>query len=73
MVQFIMTADDPRMRITLPDANDSTKGDTLEENSDFSKGLEINRYCLNRRNDILNLIEKLYPSMEPRIRRRYGI
>jgi hypothetical protein len=35
--------------------------------------LDINRYCLNRKNNVLNLIEKLYPSLEPRIRQRYGI
>ena len=28
---------------------------------------------LNRKNDVLNLIEKLYPSLEHRIRQRYGI
>lgn len=51
-----MTAGDPRMRITIP--NDPTKADSREDNGDFSERLEINRYCLNRRNDVLNLIEK---------------
>jgi len=49
-----MTAGDPRTRIII--ANDPTKGDPLEDNGDFSERLEINLYCLNRRNDVLNLI-----------------
>lgn len=54
--------------------NDATKGDPREDNGDFSERLEINQCCLNRINDVLNLIEKLlYSSLEPRIRQRYGI
>ncbi|HKI07373.1 MAG TPA: hypothetical protein VKA09_03180 [Nitrososphaeraceae archaeon] len=54
IIRFTMTAGDPRTRIII--ANDPTKGDPLEDNGDFSERLEINLYCLNRRNDVLNLI-----------------
>jgi hypothetical protein len=66
-----MTAGDPRTRKLYPMT--PKKGDPLKDNGDFSERLEINRYCLNRRNDVLNLIEKLCPSLKPKIRQKYGI
>lgn len=57
------------MHIIIP--NDPTKSDPREDNGDFSKRLEINHYCPNLKNDVLNLIEKVYPSLEPKIRHRY--
>jgi hypothetical protein len=57
----------------IPD--DPTKNNPQNDPSpgDFSKKLEINQYCFDRRNDVLNLIEKIYPILEPMIRQRYGI
>jgi hypothetical protein len=59
----IITAGDPRMGITI--RNDPTKSDTQEANGDFFENFGINQYSLNWRNDVLNLIEKVYPSLEP--------
>jgi hypothetical protein len=55
IIQIIITAGDPRIGITIP--NDPTKSDPHQANGDFSENFGINRYCLIRRNDVLNLIE----------------
>jgi hypothetical protein len=49
------------MGITI--RNDPTKSDPQEANGDFFENFGINQYSLNWRNDVLNLIEKVYPSL----------
>jgi hypothetical protein len=73
IIQFTITVGDPTIRMMIPD--DPTKNNPQNDPppGDFSKKLEINQYCFNRRNDVLNLTEKIYPILKPMIRQRYGI
>lgn len=56
-------------QIMIP--NDPTK--TNPQYQDYSQKLEINQYCLDRRNDISRIVEKAYELMEPKIKTTYNL
>jgi hypothetical protein len=73
IIQSTITVGDPTIHMMIPD--DPTKNNPQNDPppGDFSKKLEINQYCFDRRNNVLNSIEKIYPILEPMIRQRYRI
>ncbi|MBM3910537.1 MAG: hypothetical protein FJ356_02685 [Thaumarchaeota archaeon] len=67
VIQIILATNTTTTKIKIPD----DPSNTSPQINDYSQDLEINCYCKDLRNNVVKIIEQVYPLIEPKIKSKY--
>jgi hypothetical protein len=70
---FQLIPESRTMIIIMPDGPLNSDPQQSQNRDDYSKHLEVNRYCNDRMKDIVRIFEGAYPLLETPIKTRYSV